>query len=392
VSALALAMMIAPAAQASQILTAVESEQNGNGPSDTQVSGTAGTTLSTTYGGANTRALTDYGVNKIYASGTASYEQYATSAWLDSYTVQGTGNLTVSFTFSIDGAAGLKADSAASFNFNVYALRGDNWSMAGYGGSGGPSWYSPSALGGGNERPILTQTVAPSAGLPAGRVTQADMRDFEGFWNYANAGGQPGAFGSHVQYVEGSDYYSVQTANGSNIAETDFYATGFRNFLNGAPTTPFILYTTNAQTMQVRATRTGLDANYSLLDMAQLCVGDSCDAGTYPGTDLTLTFTLAAGSVFTLGSFLGADDLRDETVDFFHTAKMTGVTVSGGGTITSNSGTLNLKSDGSYGYAAVQALEVAAVPEPAAWAMMVGGFGFVGMALRRRGRGRALAA
>ncbi len=144
--------------------------------------------------------------------------------------------------------------------------------------------------------------------------------------------------------------------------------------------------------MQVGATRTGLDANYSLLDMAQLCVGESCGAGTYPGTDLTLTFTLAAGSVFTLASFLGADDLRDETVDFFHTAKMTGVTLSGGGTITSSSGTLNLKSDGSYGYAAVQALDVAAVPEPATWAMMIGGFGFVGVALRRRGRGRALAA
>lgn len=376
----------ASAADAKQVLSAVESEYQGNGPADTQVSGTAGQLLSTTYGGADTRALTDYGVNKVYASGNAAYEQYATSAWLDTYTVGGTSgsNVTVSFTFSIDGNANFGGTSDASFAFNVYALRGGDWSMAGYGTSGS-QWYSPVTTGTNYERLILTQTLA-------GRVTQADMRDFEGFSNYSNAYGQPGTFGSRVIYNAAGDYYSVTTFNpgtGQPI-ENRYYATGFQNYANGVPNSAFITYTSAPYALTTRNT---LVANYSLLAMGSLCGGSECAAGVYPGTDLTLTFTMSAGSVFTLATFLNADDLTDGTIDFFNTAKVTGVTVASaapGATLTSESGALQQRSDGSYGFAAVPAA-VGEVPEPATWAMFITGFGLIGGTLRRKREATAVA-
>jgi hypothetical protein len=365
------------AAQAQQIITAVESEQDGNGPSDTQVGTVAGQQLSTTFGGADTRALTDFGVNKIAASGNAAYEQYATSAWLDSYTVAGAPGSTVnvSFTFSVDGLANFDP-SNSDFNFNIYALRGNGWAMSGYGV--GPSYQSAGSDGPNYERLLLTQTVAE-------RVSKADMRDFEGFYNYANNGGDAGAFGSHVNYNAVQDYYSIETVSespsgGLDVTEMRYFTTGFQQFVNGSATTPLLPYAFAPQLAQVRA---GLEANYSLLDMDQLCVGESCDTGAYPGTDLTLSFDLAAGSTFTLASFLYADDLREGTIDFFHTAKVTGIALSPGATLTSESGALTLQPNGTYGYPAA-----APVPEPAMWAMMIGGFGLLGAAARRRTRVR----
>lgn len=79
------------AARAQQILTAIESRDPGPGvePKDAQLGNVAGQQLGTTFGGADTRALTDYGVNKIYAQGNSEVRQYATSNWLDTYTVGG---------------------------------------------------------------------------------------------------------------------------------------------------------------------------------------------------------------------------------------------------------------------------------------------------------------
>ena len=133
-----IAGLTSPSLHAQQVFTAVESEYDGNGPAETIVGGTAGQKVSTSFGGANTYAISDFGVNKIYASGNADYEQYASSAWVDTYTVGGTAGSTVhvSFTFSIDGLANFDSSSGADFNFNVYALRGGNWSMSGYDGTG----------------------------------------------------------------------------------------------------------------------------------------------------------------------------------------------------------------------------------------------------------------
>jgi hypothetical protein len=86
-------------------------------------------------------------------------------------------------------------------------------------------------------------------------------------------------------------------------------------------------------------------------------------------------------SGFSLATMLYADDVREGTIDFFNTAKVSGVSVSDGGTLTSLSGTLTMGTDGTYGYPAA-----AAVPEPATWAMMIGGFGLIGAASRRRAR------
>ena len=361
-------------AQAQQIFSAVQSEFQGDGPADTQTSSTTGALLSTTYGGADTRALTDFGVNKIRASGNADYEQYATSAWLDSFTVGGAAGskVAVSFTFSVDGMASFQGDEA-EFNFNIYALRGNGWSMSSTDMT--PSHYGPGTSGDTHERLMLTQTNPT-------RIVQADMRDFDGFWNFASNGGEPGAPQGRANYNAAADYYSSETMQngpgGMRLIENRFYKTGFQQFANGVPITPFISY--SAANPQLAAARAGFENSYSMLDQAQLCAGDGCLGGLYPGSDLTLSFELAAGSTFTLATFLYADDLTEGMIDFFNTAKVSGVTVSAGGTLASQSGALTMQPNGTYGYPAA----APGVPEPATWAMLIGGFGLIGAAARRR--------
>jgi len=375
----------AAAAPAQQILSAVQSSPDTPGFTDKVVSNTAGALVATTNGGADTRALTDFGVNKAYASGNDIYRQYATSAWVDSYVVGGTTGSTVSlsFTFSIDGLAAFSGPSPTDFNFAVYALRGSGWSLSGYNG-GGTNPYS--SVGGGEnyERPVLEWA------RPDGGVTEMDSRDFDGFYNYqANAAmpGEPGAFGSHVQLIGSgpASYYSVETYNGVSVTERRLFATGYQTYVNGTLVTAQSGTYADGKPLStaLSATRTSLLANYSLLDMKVLCGSGECPAGAYPGSDLTLSFSLAAGSTFSLASVLSIDDLKAGTVDFFHTAKVTGITVSDGATLTSQSGTLQASSDGNYGYAAVAALP-GAVPEPATWALMIGGFALAGGMMRRR--------
>lgn len=363
-------------AAAQQILSAVESENNVTAIADLLVGGTPGALVGTTFGGADTRVLTNYGVNKLYASGTSTHEQYASSAWVDSFTVAGTPGSTVavSFNFSVDGLANFNNASGASFNFNIYALRGNNWSVSGY-AENATSWSSPQAGGTNYERLILSQTVT-------GRVSQADMRSFDGFYNYANNAGQPGAFASHVTYNGAEDYFRLRGPLGGEFAETRYYATAFRQFVNGVPTGPMIPYNINAQTMQQGAFRASFVANYGVLGSAQLCaVAAGCGAGNYPGSNLSLNFNLAAGSTFSLASWLWADDLNAGTIDFFNTARVSSVTVSPGASLTSASGALVALPGGGFGYPAAA---VGAVPEPASWAMLIIGFGIVGYSLRSR--------
>jgi len=370
----------ASAAPAQKILSAVESENTNTAAKDKVVSNTAGALAATTYGGADTRAYTDFGVNKVYASGNADYEQYATSAWVDSYTVNGAAGsmVNLTFTFSIDGMADFNAASDADFNFSVYALRGGTWSVTGYGDPSAP--FAPFGGGDNYERVVL------ELARPDGGVTQMDARDFDGFYNYgpnASQPGEPGNFGTHVTYVPdgANSHFSYETMNGPNLVEHHLFSGGYQTYTNGQLTAAGP-YSTNPA---LGGLRTTLQANYSLLDMDVLCFGGECAAGNYPGSDLTLSFSLAAGSTFSLASIFTVDDLTEGTVDFFHTAKVTGITVSGGATLTSGSGTLQTQSDGSYGYAAVAALPGAgAVPEPATWAMLLGGFALAGGMMRRR--------
>jgi hypothetical protein len=230
----------------------------------------------------------------------------------------------------------------------------------------------PFANGEAYDRPILAQTASA-------RTVEADMRNFNGFYNYQNSNGQAGAFASKVSYDQATDSYFVQNAATGEIGGTRYYPDGFQQITTNG--TPGVL---NSYTVSTTAqnTRNSLVANYSLLDTAQLCVGDRCAAGLYPGSNLQLTFSLTAGSVFSLGALLYVDGLGEGSVDFFNTAKMTGVTVSPGATLTSQSGTLAIREDGTFGYAAV--VSTAAVPEPASWAMLIAGFGLVGASMRRR--------
>lgn len=105
---------------------------------------------------------------------------------------------------------------------------------------------------------------------------------------------------------------------------------------------------------------------------------------------------MASGTITTSAvRFHGIDDLDLISV-FFNGVQLTGVTGALNEVVFANSvpiigGQLNQivingesRGNGSYGGQGV----FAPVPEPAAWAMLIGGFGFAGMALRRRTRVR----
>ncbi|MHA6719372.1 FxDxF family PEP-CTERM protein [Sphingomonas sp. RS6] len=108
---------------------------------------------------------------------------------------------------------------------------------------------------------------------------------------------------------------------------------------------------------------------------------------------------LASGTVSTSAvKFKGIDDL-DFTEVFFNGVQLTGVTGAINEVVFANSvpvfagvmNTISIKGtsrgNGSYGGQGV----FAPVPEPSAWAMMIGGFLFAGAALRRRSVRPALA-
>jgi len=362
-----------------QIISAVNVDMVG--PDDTRV-GTAAGGVATNTAGTDVRATTDYGVNKIFAQGTASNEVYASSAWLDTFTVAGTGMVHLSFTFTIDGA--VHGDNASSaWNFKVAALRGDGWSINGGGGWVSTPYGRELDTGTDYDTMILQRTTP-------GLVTRADARDFDGFYNYANAGGQPGNFASRALRDTGplGEYYEIVTANGPNVTTQRLYENFFQRSINGGAFQTFGYDNAAAGGPQLLAAYNNVKANYSLIAAGALCPEDECST-TSTGmtvidpTSFTLDFDLAAGSQFALASWLYADDVDDGTVDFFNTAKITGVTVSAGASLASASGALTPLPGGGYGYPAA-APGAGAVPEPATWAMMIMGFGAIGGAMRRR--------
>ncbi len=378
----------ASAAPAQQILSVVESEPD-DGSTDKVVVTTGGSLASTTQAGVDTRALTDFGVNKIYSASHGGAEQYATSAWLDSYTVDGAAGtmVDVTFNFSIDGTAAFSGD--AEFNFAVYALRGNGWTMSGIDLSGGGGYFYHAPLAGGdNYERIILEKVSPT-----GQIFQMDTRNFDGFLNFnphPTEPGEPGAFGSRIQYVEngGNSYYVYEYVNGPfGLVTAHIYDSYYTTVEGGIESGP----QNYAINPMMNAVRTNLPPNYSMLDMAVMCGGDACGPGSYyPGVDLSLNFSLAAGSTFSLASVLFLDDLREGTIDLFNTAKVTGISVSNGAALTSESGSLTAPVNGVYGYEAAAAL-TPAVPEPGTWAMLIGGLAMVGGLMRRRKPAPAMA-
>ena len=120
----------------------------------------------------------------------------------------------------------------------------------------------------------------------------------------------------------------------------------------------------------------------SLLDVASICEEDDGAEGCDPfatGTTFALDFAVDPGEDFFIASYFFVGNLaQGETVDAFHTLKLTGITLDDdGANLTSASGKITRLSDGSFGI-------TSAVPEPATWALMIAGFGLVGCAARRR--------
>lgn len=123
-----------------------------------------------------------------------------------------------------------------------------------------------------------------------------------------------------------------------------------------------------------------------LLSYASLCEDDDAEDGCDPfsgTTSFTLDFNVNPGEDFWLAGYFFVGDLaKGETVDAFHTAKLTGITLDQGATLFSESGQIALRNDGTYGI-------LGAVPEPATWAMMMIGFGLTGGFMRQRRRSTA---
>lgn len=383
VGIVALMMIGAQQARAQQTASWVESELQDDESGDTldrdvQLTTSAGAGVATALGGGDTRALTDFGVNKVRASGSGAYGQSAASVWLDSYTVGGEAGTMVdlSFTVSVDGLVNVTGDDH-SWNYKLFAVRGEGWSTSGY--QDFDSWPQDTPTnyyhtGDNYDRVFLNQL------RPDGGVTQMDARDFSGFNNYAPNSGGVGTFASNVTYDEASDTYIRTVISGFDTTVQHFGPTGYRQSVNGGAWTPLIPYFASPPLAQGRA---NLVANYSMLGYGELCFGqdNECANQLFPGNEVTVSFSALAGSTFSLAGYMFADDVYDGTIDFFNTAKLTGISVSQGGSLNSASGSLVDLGNGRYGYEAVLA---GGVPEPSTWAMLILGFGIVGGALRRQ--------
>ena len=373
-------------AAAQQIVSAVGSESDNGDDADYREVTQAGVLAATTFGGVDTRALTDFGVNKVHVRGNENFEQYGASLWLDRFTVGGSGPTTVTLSFAIDGVASFGSDGA--FNPNIFALRGNDWrAIATDGGfldfSGGP------ATGGGEWDDVILERTRPDGGL-----TQIDARDYEGVWNFRGPNSPAQSpFPSRTSrgVTQFGDYYESLAPNQFGVPSgMRYYAEGFERVgPNGIVLQPYTTYASlpNAQRTAYLAARASFQANFGVLGLAALCA-DECDSGVFPGTELTLSFTLDAGAGFTLVSWFYADDVFDGTVDFFNTARMTGISLTNGATLTSASGALQALPGGGYGYPAAA---VGGVPEPATWGMMIAGVALAGGALRRRRAAFAIA-
>ena len=376
IATLSMISFAAQAANAQQIISAVQSEAVSGDTSDKQIKTTAGVLASTTFGGADNRAISDFGVNKIYASGNEQFKQTSTSAWLDSYTVGGAAGEMVSlnFTINVHGGANVPdVSNGSAYNYKFYALRGNDWTITGSGPTSFETPVSPTNTGDQYDSILLNQVRRD------GSFSQLNARDFTGIGNY----GPNGNFFSKNSYDVSSDTYTRFAYLGGVLVEQRFSATTYQELVNGVPRFLPLPYT--ALPPQVAQGRANLESSYQLLGTASFCSFPDDECGTLftgqAGIDLTLQFSLMAGSTFSLAGYLFADDFTTGTADFFNTARLTGISTSNGASLVSASGTLTSLGNGQFGYQAVQA---GAVPEPATWAMMLLGFGAVGHGMRRR--------
>jgi hypothetical protein len=149
------------------------------------------------------------------------------------------------------------------------------------------------------------------------------------------------------------------------MAATDF---------TGTSVTASLLFPDTSTTYAGPATATvggGIEFEQGTFSPAQ----GSLDIGTN-----TLTYFANVGAVYSTASFNGFRvdfDRAIASVSFLGGKTPTGFSFSG------NSVFLNVSGQG-YDSSDFTSLSITAVPEPAAWAMMIGGFGLIGAASRRR--------
>jgi len=409
-------------AQAQQFITAINIDYDDSaGAPDVHIdlaSSQANTLVSDQYLGANVKALTQLGVNKVYGSTPSNgVELSATSAWLDHFTVAGPAGSTVkmSFSFAVDGLAAFNDASgynSTHFNFQVFALRGDNWTINGLGTQiTSDTWYTPKVAGTDYDElffqryvpernPQPGQTPPPGQTKLPAAIIQLDARNPEtGMFNYAATAAQtPGTFGSNVNYDAALDAYISKSVNPMNgmIITTTFYDDR-RVMQVGANPPSTLRYDATGplatQAAQAALTRTNFELNYSLLGMDSFCPMDSlagemqCGPGSYDNV-VSVEFNVLAGSTFALAGVMVLDELDNGVIDFFNTARLSkiGATVVGDPTaavtLTSQTlgKTLEIGRDG-FSY---PSMVTTAVPEPASWAMMIGGFALIGGLMRRR--------
>jgi hypothetical protein len=384
------AAVFASQAQAQQIITAVNTDDNTANVHDDFASFTTGQYVGNVYQGTDVHAQTSYGVNKVYGSTTNGIELSATSAWLDQFTAGGSANDTVrlSFSFTVDGTAAF-SNPATYLNFQVFALRGDGWTLNGDGGGSFASFYSPRTAGSDFDDLFFQRAVT------GGSVIQLSARDSQsGVFNYANVNGSAGTFGSNVNYDATEDFYVIRTLNpNGQIIENKFYADRrVTSVAGGPPSTLLYSQAGNPAAAAAKATRLNLEANYSVLDIASLCdPAAGCGAGTYPPQTVTVAFDVRGGSTFAIGGIMLLDELDDGAIDFFNTARLTGVAAENlttpGTSVSLYSealkGELPASTGGQFVYPP-SVPQTGAVPEPATWAMMIGGFGLIGSLARRR--------
>jgi hypothetical protein len=370
-----------------QILSAITTELEDDETEVDRVSTVAGQTVSFSDATTNGRVLTNYGVNKVYSSSRLLQDQAASSAWMDTYTAQGPAGAKVrmSLSFTVDGTAdflGQAGDDAPEYGFKVYAMRGSGWTMAAVNEEAHGGRFSALSPGRGYD------TVYLQRQQPNGNFTQMNMgNDSRTVANFRNNAGQPGELASELTHDLEADFFRLVTYN----AQGGFYTGGYyyKDFFRGGtpdqPTGAPIFYNNGTPLgANLGNTRNILAGNPAFLDMASLCVeGVSCVERTWDPTTLTLDFEVLAGESFTLAAWMYADSVdQGATIDFFNTAKFSGLTATTDAgeavLVTSASGALVAKPGGGFGYVA------AGVPEPANWAMMIGGFGLLGAAARRR--------
>lgn len=398
--ALALLPLLAltvPAHANTKIISYVETE---DGDSDPVVSFASGQVIKQDTAGALNHAVSGIGTNKLYAKGNGTSELNGASAWMDSYTVGGTGTVNVHLSFTVDGTTNVGANLGPAgsdgnpfdWTYRVVALKGNAWNLGGQ----GVTQTAPGTVGlpirspGDNYESLLLTTQSPND--PAVTATFQPRFGVGTVWSVRNFGEDNASFFSGIART--GNNVSVYTIDSTGRALRLIYQPTLVR-ITDANTGALIGTQTYTQAPSQGATYQRLLVQYPVLAQTGLCTTDDetglCPAQqTYGPTVMNLDFTMQAGDTFTLLSYLSFINLREGEFDFYNTAKLTGITLQGqDATLTSASNALQLNGDGTYGY---KPLAIAGVPEPANWALMIGGFGLIGGVSRRRQRQAANAA